>query len=97
MCLINSNHHQQGDIKMTDLTRIESSKVIDARGSACPGPLLEAKKGIGAIAVGQILEIWSGDKNTKSDIPKWCKKVGHEYVGSIEADGYDRIFVKRLK
>ena len=27
---------------------LTADKVIDARGTACPGPLLEAKKGIGA-------------------------------------------------
>ena len=80
-----------------DLTQIESSRVVDARGSACPGPLLEAKKGIGTIAVGEILEIWSGDANTKNDIPRWCQKVGHEFLGALEADGYDRLFLKRLK
>ena len=80
-----------------DLSVIEADKVVDARGSACPGPLLEAKKGIGAVAVGSVLEIWSGDPNTKNDIPRWSAKVGHEYLGAIAADGYDRIFIKRLK
>ena len=82
---------------LLDLSSIIAAKVVDARGSACPGPLLEAKKGIGAVAVGEVLEIWSGDANTKNDIPLWAKKVGHEYVGYVAADGYDRIFVKRLK
>lgn len=80
-----------------ELTQIEAAKVVDARGSACPGPLLEAKKGIGAVAVGEVLEIWSGDANTKNDIPRWAKKVGHEFLGAVEADGYDRIFIKRSK
>jgi len=52
------------------LSEIQAAKVVDARGSACPGPLLEAKKGIGAIKVGEVLEIWSGDARTKEDIPK---------------------------
>lgn len=81
----------------TDLSQIESAKVVDARGSACPGPLLEAKKGIGAVPVGEILEVWSGDANTKNDIPRWCAKVGHEFVGILEADAYDRLFIKRMK
>jgi tRNA 2-thiouridine synthesizing protein A len=92
------NSHQE-DVPMTenDLANITAAKVVDARGSACPGPLLEAKKGIGAIAVGDVLEIWSGDSNTKNDIPKWSQKVGHDYLGSLTADGYDRIFIKRSK
>ena len=42
------------------LTEIQAAKIVDARGSACPGPLLEAKKGIGGIKVGEVLEILSG-------------------------------------
>lgn len=81
-----------------DLSDIQAAKVVDARGSACPGPLLEAKKGIGTIKVGEVLEIWSGDPRTKDDIPKWSKKVGHAYMGSLTAEGgYDRIFIKRAK
>jgi len=80
-----------------ELSQLEAAKVVDARGSACPGPLLEAKKGIGAVGVGEVLEIWSGDPGTKDQIPRWCTKVGHEYLGTLEADGYDRLFIKRLK
>jgi TusA-related sulfurtransferase len=80
-----------------DLAQIQAAKVIDARGSACPGPLLEAKKGIGAIKVGEVLEIWSGDSKTKEDIPRWSKKIGHEFLGAVSTEGYDRIFIKRLK
>lgn len=81
-----------------DLSAVQANKVVDARGSACPGPLLEAKKGIGTIKVGEILEIWSGDARTKEDIPRWAEKVGHEYLGALVAEGgYDRIFLKRSK
>jgi tRNA 2-thiouridine synthesizing protein A len=92
-----NNNQEVLPMSNIDLSTIEAAKVVDARGSACPGPLLEAKKGIGAVAVGSVLEIWSGDPNTKNDIPKWAQKVGHEYLGSLEADGYDRIFIKRSK
>jgi TusA-related sulfurtransferase len=83
---------------VTDLTNIEAAKVVDARGSACPGPLLEAKKGIGTIKMGEVLEIWSGDPRTKQDIPKWSQKVGHDYLGALTAEGgYDRIFIRRAR
>lgn len=80
-----------------DLATINVSKIVDARGSACPGPLLEAKKGIGQVKVGEVLEIKSSDPGTRNDIPAWAKKVGHEYMGLIEADGHDRLFVTRKK
>lgn len=80
-----------------ELNSLNPAKVVDARGSACPGPLLEAKKAIGAVPVGEVLEVWSSDPSTKADIPRWAEKIGHEYLGVLEGEGYDRIFVKRLK
>ncbi len=80
-----------------DLNQIKANKIVDCRGSACPGPLMEAKKGIGAVPVGGILEIWSSDPGTKADIPAWARKVGHEFIGVLTGDGYDRVFVIRKK
>ena len=80
-----------------DLATLTADKVIDARGTACPGPLLEAKKGIGAVKVGQVIEVKSNDKGSRKDLSTWATKVGHEYLGLIEADGHDRLFVLRRK
>ena len=93
------NNSRKGESNMAsvDLTTIKAAKVVDARGSACPGPLLEAKKGIGQVKVGEILEIKSSDPGTRNDIPAWAKKVGHEYLGVLEAEGHDRLFVTRKK
>ncbi len=84
-------------MEAAELERIQAAKVVDARGTACPGPLLEAKKAIGTVSVGQTIEVWSGDPSTKNDLPKWAAKVGHEFLGALEADGYDRMFVVRRK
>jgi len=80
-----------------DLNALKVAATVDARGCACPGPLLEAKKGIGKVKVGEVIEILSGDAGTRKDIPVWAKKVGHEYLGCLSADGCDRLFVTRRK
>jgi TusA-related sulfurtransferase len=80
-----------------DLLNVEASKVVDARSSACPGPLLEAKKGMGGVKVGEILEIWSGEEATRKNLSMWCKKTGHEFMGFIGEGGYDRLFILRKK
>jgi tRNA 2-thiouridine synthesizing protein A len=80
-----------------DLSTLKAAKVVDARAMSCPGPLLEAKKGIATVKVGEALEVWSGDANTKVDMPRWCEKVGHEFLGALPGDGYERLFIRRTK
>ena len=80
-----------------DLEKLEVARVVDARGMACPGPLLEAKKSIGSVSVGQTIEVLSGDASTKNDLPRWAAKGGHEFLGALAGEGYDRLFVIRKK
>lgn len=78
-----------------ELKAITVDKVVDARGTACPGPLLAAKKTIGEIESGQIMELISSDEGTKTDIERWSRKMEHEFLGVVEENGYSRIFVKK--
>ena len=78
-----------------ELKAVTVQKSVDARGTACPGPLLAAKKAIGEINSGDVMEILSADEGTKKDIPKWANKKGHEYMGTVEEDGYFKIYMKK--
>lgn len=80
-----------------ELKNLKVDKVVDARGTACPGPLLEAKRAMAGVPIKGLMEVLSSDASTRSDIPKWAKKVGHEYLGDIEEAGHWRIFVRRSK
>jgi TusA-related sulfurtransferase len=79
-----------------ELKSLAVDKSVDARGTACPGPLLEAKRAMAKVPKnGGVLEVLSSDEGTNEDIPLWANKVKHEYLGSIEEAGYWRIFVRR--
>ncbi len=78
-----------------ELQALNVDKSVDARGTACPGPLLAAKKAIGEINSGQIMEVLSADEGTRKDIPKWAAKKGHEYLGTVEDSGYFKIYMKK--
>ena len=82
-------------MEANELKSLAIDKTVDARGTACPGPLLAAKKEIASIAPGQLMEVLSADEATKRDIPKWAQKKGHEYMGVVEEDGYFRIYLKK--
>lgn len=78
-----------------ELTNLTVNKMVDARGTACPGPLLAAKKAIAEIATGEIMEILSSDEGTKKDVPKWASKKGHGYLGTVEESGFFKIYLKK--
>ena len=64
-----------------ELKNLKADKVVDARGMACPGPLLEAKKAITAVAVGGVMEVLSSDEGTNNDIPLWARKMQYDFLG----------------
>jgi TusA-related sulfurtransferase len=81
----------------TELAAIGNTTVVDARGVACPGPMIEAKKAMGGIPVGEVMELWSGDSQTKEDMGYWTEMTGHTFLGVIPARGYERLFIRRGK
>lgn len=84
-------------MELEELKGLKVDKEVDARGTACPGPLLEAKRAIPSVPMGGVMEVLSSDESTNSDLPLWAKKVGHEYLGTIEDAGFWRIFIRRSK
>lgn len=72
-------------------------KLIDARNSYCPGPLMALIKTIKRGEIGKIYEVWSKDAGSIKDIPKWIEKAKHEMVEIIEDNGHTRFVVKKLR
>jgi tRNA 2-thiouridine synthesizing protein A len=72
-------------------------RLIDARGSYCPGPLMELIRVIREADVGEVITLWSSDRGSRIDIPKWLEKAGQRLVGVEQLDGYDEIVVEKLR
>jgi TusA-related sulfurtransferase len=76
---------------------MSESKVIDARDTFCPGPLMELITYMKQANVGDTLELLSTDKGTASDVPEWINKVGHEMISSEMIDEVWHIKVRKAK
>jgi len=73
------------------------TRTVDARGSFCPGPLMELIRAIRESQVGDVIAVYSTDKGSKTDIPKWIEKAGHRLIALEVRDGYDEIIVEKLR
>ncbi len=82
-------------MRAEDLKGLSVTASVDARFSACPGPLLEAKKAMATISPDDVLEILAVAEGTRTGIPKWCEKQGHEYLGAIEEEGYFKLYLRK--
>jgi len=72
-------------------------KLVDAKNTFCPGPLMELIGQMKMAEIGDELEILSTDQGSAADIPEWINKVGHEMVETSEKDGVWHIVVKKTK
>jgi TusA-related sulfurtransferase len=73
------------------------TRTVDARGSYCPGPLMELIRAIREGTVGDIIAVYSSDKGSKTDIPKWIEKAGHRLITLDARGGYDEIVVEKMR
>ena len=76
---------------------MSTRKVVDARGSFCPGPLMELIAAMKTVQVGDELEVLSSDKGSAHDIPEWINKVKHEHIETREEDGVWHVVVRKAK
>ena len=76
---------------------ITIDKEIDARGSFCPGPMLELIRGVKSVPVGGVVAVLSGDPGSAKDIPLWVQKAGHEYLGAFAEQGFTRFVVRKAR
>jgi TusA-related sulfurtransferase len=69
---------------------------LDCRGMICPRPIIELGQRIGDVAVGGQVAVVATDVAARTDVPAWCRMLGHDYLGEdLAADGTPRYVVRR--
>lgn len=74
---------------------IKSDVQLDAKGLACPMPIVKTKKAMNDVSEGQVLEIQATDKGSVADLAAWSKTVGHQYIGTNEENGVFYHYIRK--
>ncbi|PAF16687.1 sulfurtransferase TusA family protein [Terribacillus saccharophilus] len=74
---------------------MQSNKVLDAKGLACPMPIVKTKKTINELNAGDVLEVHATDKGAKADLSAWAKSGGHELLKDTEEAGVLKFWIKK--
>ncbi|MCJ8014804.1 sulfurtransferase TusA family protein [Paenibacillus sp. KQZ6P-2] len=74
---------------------MNADKVLDAKGIACPMPIVRTKKAIEELQSGQILEVQTTDKGSQNDLTGWANSTGHQLIESAEENGIYTFWIKK--
>jgi TusA-related sulfurtransferase/rhodanese-related sulfurtransferase len=74
---------------------IQTENVLDAKGLACPMPIVKTKKVMKNLGSGEVLEIQATDKGSTADFQAWAKSSGHEYIGTETEGDVLRHFLRK--
>ncbi|RCW42524.1 sulfurtransferase TusA family protein [Paenibacillus prosopidis] len=69
--------------------------IVDAKGLACPMPIVKAKKGMDSLQTGQLMKLQTTDKGSMKDFQAWVNQSKHELVESHEVNGVFTFIVKK--
>jgi rhodanese-related sulfurtransferase/TusA-related sulfurtransferase len=74
---------------------IKVNVILDAKGLACPMPIVKTKKAMNGLEAGQVLEVLATDKGSKADIKAWAGSTGHQYLGTLEEGGVLKHYLRK--
>ncbi|ANY71732.1 sulfurtransferase TusA family protein [Paenibacillus ihbetae] len=74
---------------------MRADQVLDAKGLACPMPIVKTKKAMKDMEKGQVLEIHATDLGVKSDLTAWAQSMGNELLEHREEDGVLKFWIRK--
>jgi TusA-related sulfurtransferase len=74
-----------------------SDETLDLVCRMCPMHLLEPGDKLKCMKKGQVLEVLTDYDGALADIPAWCQKCGHEFIGFEEDADFYKFYIKKKK
>jgi tRNA 2-thiouridine synthesizing protein A len=74
---------------------VNFDKELDARGLACPLPIVKTRKALNDLASGQVLRVLATDAGSVADMQAFAEQTGNALVGSSQEGGAFVFFLKR--
>jgi tRNA 2-thiouridine synthesizing protein A len=74
---------------------IEITQLIDARGLACPMPIVKLTQAIRPLPSGAVVELLATDAGSVKDVAAWCRSTGNELVEQVSDGATYRFVIRR--
>jgi tRNA 2-thiouridine synthesizing protein A len=84
------------DGRMSETLRVSGGEtLLDARGLACPLPVLRAHRALRDMAGGSRLRLLTTDRASVADVRAFCRETGHELTGFSQEEGVYSFAIRR--
>jgi tRNA 2-thiouridine synthesizing protein A len=77
------------------MTLTTTAITVDARGLACPMPIVKAAQWARGAAPGELMELLATDAGSLKDVPAWCRSTGNELVEQRAEAGVQHFLIRR--
>ncbi|KAB8138037.1 hypothetical protein F9U64_06830 [Gracilibacillus oryzae] len=77
------------------MENVKANVLLDAKGLACPMPIVKTKKAIKDLEAGQVIEVQATDKGSTADMEAWAKSSGHLYLGTLAEGDILKHFIRK--
>ena len=74
-----------------------AEEILDVKGLTCPAPLVEARKKLNKMQVGEILVIVGDHGPSKKEVPEIMEELGHQILSITEESGIWHVKIKKMK
>jgi tRNA 2-thiouridine synthesizing protein A len=74
---------------------VNFDKELDARGLACPLPIVKTRKALNELASGQVLKVTATDSGSLADMKAFSEQTGNELLSSTQDGGLYVFYLKR--
>lgn len=72
-------------------------KVLDAKGLACPMPIVQAKHAMDELVKNDVLEVHTSDTGSQQDLLSWAGATGHEVLKQTIEDKVYKFWIRKGK
>ncbi|MGH2408182.1 MAG: sulfurtransferase TusA family protein [Candidatus Limnocylindrales bacterium] len=77
------------------MTLARVDQIVDARGLACPMPIVKTAQAFKTLAGGQIVEVLATDAGSVRDFQAWSRATGNTLLEMTEAAGIYRFLLQK--
>jgi tRNA 2-thiouridine synthesizing protein A len=78
------------------MTIATAHETVDARGLACPMPIVKTATLFRGLAAGTVVEVLATDPGSVKDFAAWTRSTGNELIESTQEGSVYRFLIRKI-